>query len=119
MYAATVACQRVLITLTLDDPSESQDDRQHVAIIAVQVPGNVLGVETWSQQTADQIAQTFLPADAQFQHIVTTGKIHDHVYHSATLAQTFTADQLTNDLGTAQPPIGTLSYFCQPWPPSS
>jgi len=122
MYAATIAGQRVLITLTLDDPSASQDGQQHVAIIAVQVPGDALGAETWSQSTADQIAQTFLPADTQFQHIVTTAKVHDHVYQSATLAQTFTADQFTNDFndfGNVQVPAGTLSYSCHPWPPSA
>lgn len=119
MYAATIAGQRVLITLTFDAPSASQDGQQRVAILAVQVPGDALGVETWSQEAADQIAQTFLPADALFQHIVTTGTVHDHVYHSATLAQTFTADQFTNDVGNAQAPAGTLNYSCHPWPPSA
>jgi len=119
MYAATLADQRVLITLTLVDPNESQDGQQHVVTLAVQVPGDALGTDTWSQENADQIAQTFLPPDALFQHIVTTGKIHDHVYHSASMAQTFTADQFTNDLGNVQAPIGTLSYSCHAWPPSA
>ena len=67
LYAATIVGQHVLITLilTLGDPSESQDGQQRVAIIAVQVPGDALGEETWSQEIAHQIAQNFLPLDAQ------------------------------------------------------
>jgi hypothetical protein len=48
---------------------------------------------------------------------VTTGKIHDHIYNSATLARTFSADQFTNDIGAVQVPPGTLSYSCHPWLP--
>ena len=66
MYAATIAGQRALILLTFDEPSQSQDGQQHVAIIAVQVPGDALGAETWSQATADHIAQTFLPPTRSF-----------------------------------------------------
>lgn len=48
MYLATIAGQRVLIIVTLDDPRQSRDGLQHVIVIAAQAPGDALGVETWN-----------------------------------------------------------------------
>lgn len=93
MYAATLAGQRVLIVVALDDPRQSRDGRSHVVALDVQVPGDALGAETWSAATSDAIAQVFLPADAQFQRAVVLnsmgGDVEYHVYHSDEMAATF------------------------------
>jgi hypothetical protein len=79
MYAATLAGQRVLIVVAVDDPRQSRDGRLHVVAIDVQVPGDALGAETWSAATADAIAQAFLPADAQFQRTIVTHGVGGNV----------------------------------------
>lgn len=119
LYTATIAGERVLISLTLADPSQTTDGQPHIAVITAQVPGDALGAETWSGATADTIARSFLPSDAHFQRIVITGAVHDHIYRSAHLAATFHADQFTDDFGDALVPPGTLSYACHAWPPSA
>jgi hypothetical protein len=111
VYTTTLAGQRVLIVVQLDSSRQSRDGREHIIALAVQVPGDALGVETWDVATADVIATTFLPADAQYQRIVTLyGEMH-YVYHSDALARTFLPGQYTNV-------SGSLNYFCHAWPPT-
>lgn len=116
MYTATVAGQRVLIVLTLADPSQTLDGQPHVAIVNVRVPDDTLGAETWSESTADAIAQTFLPTDVTDARTVSTNGLRDHRYHSDAAEATFLADQFTNDPGTQTVPPGAVSYTCQPYP---
>jgi hypothetical protein len=111
MYAATLAGQRVLIVVALDDPLQSRDGRSRVVALDVQVPGDALGAETWSAATADTIAQGFLPLDAQFQRAVTTHGITYRIYHSDEMAATFIPGAYTNV-------SGALSYSCHAWPPT-
>ena len=111
MFAATLAGQRVLIVVQVDNPRQSQDGQGHVIEIDVQVPGDALGVETWDAATADVIAHTFLPADAQFQRTVTAHGVTDSFYHSNMLAATILPGQYTNN-------PGSLNYSCHPWPPA-
>ncbi len=113
MYAATSAGQRVLIIVTLDDPRQSRDGLQHVIVIAVQTPGDALGVETWNAATADVIAQAFLPTDAQFQRTIITHGVATHIYHSETMAATIVPGQFVPENES-----GALSYYCHAWPPS-
>jgi len=111
MYATTIAGQRTLIILTLDTPRQSQDGKWRVIAIDVQMPSDALGVESWDATTADTIAHTFLPADAQFQRTVTTDGVTNSFYHSDLLAATILPGQYTN-----MP--GSLNYACHPWPPA-
>jgi hypothetical protein len=110
MYAATLAGQRVLIVVTLDEARQSRDGREHVIVVDVQVPGDALGTESWSVAMADTIAQMFLPVDAQFQRIASSFGETYHLYHSDMLAATFLPGQYTN-----MP--GSLNYSCHVWPP--
>lgn len=115
MYAATLAGQRVLIVVTLDDPLQSRDGRSRVLALDVQVPGDALGAATWSAATADEFAQRFLPVDAQFQRTIVThgvgGDVAYCIYYSDEIAATFM-------LGAYTDVSGTLSYSCHAWPPT-
>ena len=117
MYAATLAGQRVLIVVALDDPRQSRDGQAHVVAIDVQVPGDALGMETWSAATADAIAQVFLPDDAQFQRTVVNhgvgGDVAYRIYHSDEMAATFMPGAYS-DVAVA----GALNYSCNAWPPT-
>lgn len=115
MYAATLTGQRVLIVVALDDPRQSRDGRSHGVALDVQVPGDALGAETWSADTAGAIAQVYLPADAQFQRTVVLngvgGDVAYHIYHSDEMTATFMPGAYTNV-------AGALSYSCHAWPPT-
>lgn len=110
MYAATLAGQRVRISVELDDPRQSRDGQAHVIAIDVQPPSDALGIETWDAATADAIAQMFLPPDAQFQRTVMMYGLTRHIYHSDEMAAAILPGQYTNV-------PGSLSYYCHPWPP--
>lgn len=118
IYVATVAGKRVRIMLTLGVPNEKIDNESHVIIVDVQAINGALGGETWSAATADQIAKTFLPTDAQFQFTATTNGGHKHIYYSEAMAATFMPDQFTNDVGNASPSVGIVSYTCHALPTS-
>lgn len=112
MYAATLAGQRVRISMELDDPRQSRDGQAHVIAIDVQPSSNALGIETWDAATADAIAQMFLPPDAQFQRTIMMYGLTRHIYHSDEMAATILPGQYTNV-------PGSLSYYCHPWLPSA
>lgn len=118
VYDATIAGQKVEIALGPDLPNQSRDGIAHVAVVTVDVPADALSVEHWSESLADQIAQGFLPGDAQFQRIVTVNGANDHIYTSASIAATFTPDQFVTD-GNTPVPVGTLDYLCNPLPLSN
>lgn len=118
VYDATIAGQRVEIALGPDLPTQSLDGVAHIAVVTVDAPANALAVERWSASLADQIAQTFLPADAQFQRTVKAQGALDHIYTSAGLAATFTPDQFVTDANTPVP-VGAFDYLCNPLPRSN
>src|SRR5690348_12075593 len=94
-YEATIAGQKVEVTLTLDDTTQSLDGQTHVVDVQVQaVPG-----EQWSSAVASTIAKAFLPSDARYQKTTTTSGVRDYVYYSKGMKATFTADQFTNGFG--------------------
>ena len=111
VYAATLAGQRVVIIVTLDDASQSRDEQEHVIAIDVRAQSDAFGVERWDAATAVMIASAFLPADAQFQHTIIMYGETRYVYHSDALAATFLPGQYTHV-------PGSLNYFCRPWPPT-
>ena len=118
VYDATIAGQKVEIALGPDLPNQSRDGIAHVAVVTVGVPADALSVEHWSEALADQVAQAFLPGDAQFQRIVTVHGARDHIYTSASIAATFTPDQFVTD-GNTPVPVGTFDYLCNPLPLSN
>ncbi len=118
VYDATIAGQKVEIALGPDLPNQSRDGVAHVAVVTVDVPADALSVEHWSEALADQVAQAFLPGDAQFQRIVTVHGARDHIYTSASIAATFTPDQFVTD-GNTPVPVGTFDFLCNPLPLSN
>lgn len=111
-YAGTVGGQHALIYLTVDTPDDSIDNESHVIIVVVRVPSDTHGTPTWSAAAADEIAQAFLPADAQFQRATTRNGIHTRIYHSDDMSATFLPNPTTPD-------TGAVSYECHAWPPSA
>jgi hypothetical protein len=125
-YDATIAGQRVQITLALDEPGQSFDGRAHVTDVEVQATDFLRGSEPWSATTANAIAKAFLPADAHFQRTGTitpmgngNGFVRDNVYYSSGMAATFTPGAFTNGFGDRRVPVGTVHYFCQTLPPAT
>jgi hypothetical protein len=118
VYDATIAGQRVEITLGPDLPQQSLDGVAHIAVVTLSVPADALRSEQWSAALADQVAQPFLPADAQLQHSITVNGAPDHIYTSASIAATFTPDQFVTD-ANAPVPLGTFDDLCRPLPLSN
>ena len=77
-YHTTIAGQDVAIMLALDDISQSLDGQPHIAELQVQATGGA----QWSVTTANTIAKTFLPIDANYQKTTTTNSVLDYVYYS-------------------------------------
>ncbi len=115
VYDATIAGQPVEIALGPDLPQQSLDGVAHIAVVTLSVPANALRSEQWSAALAAQVAQPFLPADAQFQDTVTVNGSPDHIYTSASVAATFTSDQFVTD-ANAPVPLGTFDDLCNPLP---
>jgi hypothetical protein len=67
----------------------------------------------WSASTGSQIATAFLPKDAKhLQDVTVSGSGLEHLYLSATLASTFTADEFLNADTFAPVTPGTLYFVC-------
>lgn len=118
VYDATIAGQRVEMTLGPDLPQQSLDGVAHIAVVTLSVPADALRSEQWSAALAAQVAHPFLPADAQFQRTVTVNGATDLVYTSASIAATFTPDQFVTD-ANAPVPLGTFDDLCRPLPLSN
>lgn len=118
VYDATIAGQRVEIALGPDLPQQSLDGVAHIAVVTLSVPADALRSEQWSAALADQVAQPFLPADAQLQRTVSVNGASDHIYTSASIAATFTPDQFVTD-ANAPVPLGTFDDLCNPLPLSN
>jgi hypothetical protein len=108
-YEWTIAGQKVEITLSLDDTTQSLDGQMHVVDVQVRAAAG----EQWSSTVASTIAKTFLPADAKYQKTTTTSGVRDYVYLSKGMKATFTADQFTNGFGNVTVAAGTANYSCQ------
>lgn len=115
VYDATIAGQRVEIALGPDLPQQSLDGVAHIAVVTLSVPADALRSEQWSAALASQVAQPFLPTDAQFQRTVTVDNASEYIYTSASIAATFTPDQFVTD-ANAPVPLGTFSDLCRPLP---
>jgi hypothetical protein len=118
VYDATIADQKVEIALGPDLPQQSLDGVAHVAVVTLSVPADALRIEQWSASLANQVAQPFLPTDAQFQRTVTVNGATDLIYTSASIAATFTPEQFVTD-ANAPVPLGTFDDLCRPLPLSN
>ena len=118
VYDATVAGQRVEIALGPDLPQQSLDGAAHIAVVTLSVPADALRSEQWSAALAAQVAQPFLPVDAQLQRTVTVNGAPDHIYTSASIAATFRPDQFVTD-ANAPVPLGTFDDLCRSLPLSN
>ena len=118
VYDATIAGQKVEIALGPNLPQQSLDGVAHIAVVTLSVPADALRSEQWSAALADQVAQPFLPADAQLQRTITLNGAPDHIYTSASIAATFTPDQFVSD-ANAPVPLGTFDDLCNPLPLSN
>jgi hypothetical protein len=106
-FVASINGQQAQIFIDLQS---GQDGEQHVDVIHVQPPpGSGM---TWDPNTAAAITQTFLPQDATPVQDIQSSSGVEHIYRSAALAATFSADMFTNATGTQAVPSGTLFWQC-------
>ncbi len=98
--------EKALVAVTLAK-TPSSDGQEHILAMTIGPNGG-----TWSEDIADQILPTFLPADAQsqqYQQVQGVGLAD--VYVSAGLGATFPASDFPNRSGKLAPPGTFWTYF--------
>jgi hypothetical protein len=92
------------------DAHPGTDGNPHVMFLHFgPIPGSG---DTWDLATAQALAATFFPPDAQHLRDVQASNGLDHIYRSARLAATFPASDFTTDVGSHAVPPGTFDYEC-------
>jgi hypothetical protein len=102
----TVAGYQVMLLVSAAPLRDSHDGQPHIEVLSVQAPSGV----TWSAPTQAHIWGALIPSDATFVGMSATN--NSHIYKSAELAATFTADIFTNNDGTQTVAPGTLFEQC-------